>query len=624
MKFITSTDLKQWTGIDCQQSLPELIEKLVMASVSSPDNIDDIHFLSGDAMALPGWDGILSCKEKIDLVPAGISLWECGTNKEITTKIKDDFQKRTADPLGYDRSNSTFVFVTPRILKDADKWRQENNQRGWKKIVIYTAIELERWIEQRSSVGMWLAQKLKKLPSNGYSLPDTYWGKWAKGEKITLPYKMLLHGREEISEQVVDAAKNSKSLTLQSLTQDESIAFAIATLLTCKDADKLKSRIIIATEKNAFEDLVEHYSNLIIITSFTGNIQYYLKNGHSIIVAAHPSDKKTNIKKLPKIKKEGFIESLIKTGYSEVKAREIAKDTACDINILRRKENIANEPKWAKSNALSDLLPAFLVGKWNDNNDEDKKILESLSGMKYRDYELKLRNFLNAEDSPLINIGDIWLVRSPQEAIYYAQEAINSLLDEYKNICQKLIQDDDSDIVNRLLKSDSSYFDSKQKYSSEIKEGVFQNLYLLTIPDDSEEKQLPRSAEQIIEELLKDWDLTRFLSNRYYLINFAEATPKIFLDFVKKFPEEMISEIFTSKAERFPSNIYYIELLSALEILAWDREYLNRVTELLLRFSKYENHSNWTNEPINSLSIYTDSSLLKQKSGLKIECKFWE
>ncbi len=606
MEFITSTDLKQWAETkDCQQSLPELIEKLVTASVSSPDNIDNIRFPSGDATALHGWDGFLSCKEKIDLVPVGISLWECSANKDVKTKIDDDFQKRTADPLGYDTGNATFVFVTPRIWEDADKWRQKNNQYGWKKIVVYTAVELERWIEQRPSVGMWLAQKLKKLPSNGYSLPDTYWEKWAKGEKITLPYEILLHGREEISKQVVYTASNSKSLTLQSLTQDESIAFAIATLLTCKDADKLKSRIIIASEKNAFEDLVEHYSNLIIITSFIGNIQYYLKNGHSIIVAAHPSDKKTDIKKLPKIKKEGFVESLIKAGYSEVKARKTATDTACDINILRRKENIANKPKWAENNAFLDLLPAFLVGKWNNNNDEDKKILELLSGKKYKDYELKLRNFLNAEDSPLINIDNIWRVRSPHEAIYYAQDMINSLLDEYKNICQKLIQDDDSDIVDRLLKSDSLYFDSKQKYSSDIKEGVFQNLYLLTILDDSEDKRLCRWTEQIIEELLKNWDLTRFLSNRQYLANFAEATPKLFLNFVEKFPEEITSEIFTSKAERFPSNIYYIELLSALEIFAWDKQYLNRVTELLLRFSKYENHSNWINKPINSLyNIY--------------------
>ena len=92
MKFITSTDLKQWADTkECQQLLPELVKKLVDASVS---NVDRLSSPSGDAVYLPGWDGVVSCDESIDMVPAGVSLWECGASEDVKGKIDSDYEKR--------------------------------------------------------------------------------------------------------------------------------------------------------------------------------------------------------------------------------------------------------------------------------------------------------------------------------------------------------------------------------------------------------------------------------------------------------------------------------------------------------------------------------------------------
>lgn len=156
MKFITSTDLKQWADTkECQQLLPELIRRLIDASVT---RIGRLSFPSGDAVSTHGWDGIVSCDESIDIVPEGISLWECGATKDKQGKINHDFGIREDDPLGYDKSTSTFVLVTPRIWEGADEWMR-SHQNAWKKVVVYTAVELERWIESRPPVGMWLAEK---------------------------------------------------------------------------------------------------------------------------------------------------------------------------------------------------------------------------------------------------------------------------------------------------------------------------------------------------------------------------------------------------------------------------------------------------------------------------------
>ena len=151
MKFITSTHLKQWADTkECQQLLPELVRRLIETSVTS---VDRLSFPSGDAVSVHGWDGIVSCNEGIDVVPEGNSLWECGATKDKQGKINHDFGVREDDSLGYDKSTSTFVLVTPRIWEGADEWMREH-QNGWKKVIVYTAVELERWIEMRPSVGM--------------------------------------------------------------------------------------------------------------------------------------------------------------------------------------------------------------------------------------------------------------------------------------------------------------------------------------------------------------------------------------------------------------------------------------------------------------------------------------
>ena len=100
--------------------LPELIKRLIDASVS---NVDRLSFPSGDAVYLPGWDGVASCDESLDLVPAGISLWECGASEDVKGKIDGDYDKRTKNSLGYEKRESTFVFVTPRTWSGADEWR---------------------------------------------------------------------------------------------------------------------------------------------------------------------------------------------------------------------------------------------------------------------------------------------------------------------------------------------------------------------------------------------------------------------------------------------------------------------------------------------------------------------
>jgi len=605
MKFITSTDLKQWADTkECQQLLPELIKKLITASVSG---VNKLSFPFGDATFCPGWDGIIDCEEAIDLVPSGISLWECGATDNVKSKIDRDFKKRDDNPLGYNKGTSSFVFVTPRIWEGAEEWKQ-NHGLGWKEVIVYTAVELENWIDNTPSVGMWLAEELRKLPSGGCILPETYWNKWSQGESITLPYEIILPGREDVIANVIEACKKKKALFLQAMTQNEGIAFAIASLMTSEDADRLITRAIVVTDKNAYNDLVEHYDNLIILTTLTDDVHYSTRRGHAVIIASTPADNIKEAITLPIIEKERFVGTLVKVGIDEAKARKIATDTTRDINIFRRRIGIVKDnPKWAKS--YTELLPAILVGKWDETCDGDKEILASLAGMSYEQYELILQAHLSKEDTPLIHISNTWRIRSPYEAIEVllnAKAISRALLAKYRTICLNLIQDDDPNALEELNDNGFHFREFNQKYSNVLKEGVFQNLCLLSILDDPENGEMQQWVDETISLMLNEWDFQRFLSNRLFLTSLAEASPNSFLSFVENLSQEIIEKVFKPHEQSHHPfsrcEIFYTELLFSLEMLAWDDNYLNRVVRLLLRFSEYKNESNYVNRPDNSLN----------------------
>lgn len=603
MKFITSTHLKQWADTkECQSLLPELMRRLICASVKQ---LNRLSFPSGDAVHMPGWDGIVSCQEPIDLVPEGESLWECGVNKDIQTKANNDITKRAANPLGHIKSDSTFVFVTPREWAGADTWVLAN-QTGWKKLVVYTAVELEAWIEKCPAVGLWLAGKLNVLNAGGYQLPDVFWMQWASGDKHTLPYQIVTAGRSQVIDCVLKACFNPSVLEIQALTQSEAVAFVLASIATCSGADKLLAKTIVVTDKNTFDDLVSHYENLIIITTFRDNMSYALSRNHTVICAVTPEDQVSTAEKLPRVEREGFVKAIEDCGFDSVQARKIATDTARDVNVLRRRMKIDKlKPEWANSDGILALLPIILLGQWNENVPGDLELVEKLSGKTYSDYAKILQGFRLMSDSPIAHVGTVWRLKSPMDTMSYASVYLtDGDLAKLKEICALLIADDDPDAEEKLILDEWRMWQFKQRFSSNVKKGTYQSLILLSlISDESENRNV--WVDGLVRELLNGWSLQRFLSNRMYFTLLAEVSPEAFLEFLEEIGKDIYDVVFTPQKSSVGLtgwNIYYTEILFALEMLAWDEDYIYRATSLLLRFSTYKNESNYANKPANSLA----------------------
>ena len=151
-----ASEINNWSDRDdAAHKLPELIFRLVVATLSEhPSRID---MPSGSSVRLSGWDGLLEVGRGNAWAPSGVSGWEFSCDKGVTSKANDDYEKRTADPLGLKMTTATFVFVTPRRWMGKRQWERERHEEGkWRDVRAYDADDLVSWLQQSEEVTRWL------------------------------------------------------------------------------------------------------------------------------------------------------------------------------------------------------------------------------------------------------------------------------------------------------------------------------------------------------------------------------------------------------------------------------------------------------------------------------------
>jgi hypothetical protein len=58
-----------------------------------------------------------------------------------------------------------------------------------------------------------------------------------------------------------------------------------------------------------------------------------------------------------------------------------------NVTILKKLlEFPQNKAKWIKTENIHEIIPALLIGSWNETYKGDKQILEKLSGLKYDEF----------------------------------------------------------------------------------------------------------------------------------------------------------------------------------------------------------------------------------------------
>jgi transcriptional regulator with XRE-family HTH domain len=615
IRWIDATDLSHWADRrDGQDTMPELLSRLIRAAYGHGAQL---NFPSGDSVQESGWDGMCEVEEGSGYVPAGISGWEIGTQRQkIRAKADSDYEKRSGDSLS-ECLNTTFVFVTPRRWAKKREWMQKRKLEGkWKDVRAYDANDLVHWIELLPSVGHWLATLIRKRPAALRSLSEA-WREWSLSTKYPMSSELLLAGRDEEAMRILRWLYAEPSvLAVRADSTSEAVAFlhSAADQLPAEYRDDYQGRCLLPATPESARALGDSPSSLIIALedAFAGLAAQLVGQGHHVyIVHGSETGAPDDAIALPRPPAELFAGALVSMGMDKQDAERLARESARSLSILRRLIPSApgwEPPEWAKPDRARELVAVLLAGAWNEIHQPDRKAIEQLSGEKYESIEARLSRWATVPDSPFRKAGSTWKVASPRDAWFLLAPYINSGdLDRFATVADQVLGSPDPRFH---MKSDERWLAAARgqspEYSGLLRTGLAETLVLLSVFGRRARGVSDASAraDAIVRKLIDSASAERWWSISPQIQVLAEASPMIFLAAIDESltrSEPPVMALFQEDAGPLGS-AHHSELLWALEILAWSPSHIARVSELLAKLTRLDPPGGrWANRPFNSL-----------------------
>lgn len=611
-KWIDATDLNQWANRrDSQARLPQLLRRLIHATVPK---LRRVGFPSGDSVQMGGWDGIIDAPEGNDFVPDGYSVWELGVNRDTKGKADSDYQKRCTNPLEVNPTETTFVFVTPRRWGGKDKWVREKNKEGiWAEVRAYDADDLEQWLELAPAVHAWLAQLMGKWVEDAKDI-GSFWDEWINSTSPPMNAQLHLTGREKEVEKIQEWLNRSPShLTIQADSQKEAIAFFAAVVHDLPQERRVEylSRCIIAQSESSLRYFGRTQDPLILIPGFEQPNS--LPRGHHILITVSreisPSQDALH---LPRLDKTGFRQALVDMGLPEERAYSLTKESKRNLLVLRRllaKERAIHSPDWTKSENVRSLIPALLAGAWDDTTEADREAIAALARKPYQDVIDNLAHWQNSSDPPIRRIGNIWQLVSREDSWHLLSRfLVSDDLEAFRSVILSVLGTPDPQYElppdERVA---ARVYGKELPHSDFLRQGLTETLAILAtrgFPSDIQDIRSAQSrANEIVRQLLNsDTDWQRWASLSYLLPTLAEAAPEVFLETVD---QALVGEspvlLGMFSEEGLIGSSPHTGLLWALEIFAWESQYLSQVALILAKLTRLDPGGKLLNRPFNSL-----------------------
>ena len=616
VRWVTSGDFKYWAEADArnlQGMLPGLIGQLVRAT--SP-KIETVDFKSEDSVFMPGWDGQVTTGQGIQYVPQGLSGWEMGCDRGITSKANSDYGNRKNDPLGLDPTLTTFVFVTPRRWKGKASWVVDRRKDGyWADVQAIDADDLEQWLMQAPHVAAWFAKKMGKYTA-GVEHIHEFWKKWRERTQPNLTASIILAGRTDVRDGKLNDWLQSPSgvLAVQGETEDEAKAFLAAALETLP-GDQAQShfqRCLIISNKEAYRSIAVQPTPMVLVISDDDRdlAGAAAKLGHHVYIPLG-KDKQTphqNGLQLSILNRDEFVKALTEIGCSQEEAEDLCKETGRSLPVLQRRIGISRDPVWAKPEHAQQLIPALLVGAWNEGNENDKGILCELAGVSYPELDQTFTRWAKESDSTLRHIGSLWRHTSRLDSWrLLAPHITKSHIEKLAAVVSTVLGARDPSVDTPA--KDRWRVTEKVPYSEALREGLLQTLILVATKSDDigfQATQDPDAwSEWQIRKLLDKASEERWYSLARLLPLVSEAAPTAFLKAVEDSLTQTpppIMKLFESGESGFGGDgSAHSGLLWALENLAWDPKYLSRVARVLGILDRLDPGGRLSNRPANSL-----------------------
>jgi hypothetical protein len=620
VRYITKDDIEKWgKSVPSKGDLPRLIFRLVYATTPMSTEIS----LPGDSGVFSdGYDGIVNCEEKRTYVPKGTSVWEFGTTKKgVTKKADEDYEKRSTDPLGIDPKESTFVFLTPSNWRDKKKWRDAKMAEGiWKDIKVYDSRDIAEWLEMTAATSKWFAGLLGKVQEDGTQTLEEFWKEWSRSPKYEWPPHATVPGRTKQVEQLLAFLEGPENVIgIRASTKEEAIAFVVCSVKQSNQTaiEKFFSKSLIIETQGQFRTVSQNFLNpLNLIPRFSERSALYaaVSQKHHVLVPLGPDDEFDygfDIIDLPGPDPDGLSMALTDMGIDREQAQKYVQESGQNITILRRLLKFpSNKFNWMETENHKDFLPALMLGRWNEELQGDREIIERLSGKAYDEYDEILSKWKDFEASPILKIGSTWRLTSFLTFwADFSAKLTKRDFDKLETSFFYAFKNGNPDVETQENVS-RPFLSKKKMFSSWAREGLTQSLILVGL--FGKNLQITKLSDPqhwvdgIINTLLADADSSLWVSINREAPLIAEASPSKFLGALENAfskPENPISSMFIEEESNisFSPTSNHTGLLWALESLAWLPEYFHKSTYILLRLAEIDPGGRLSNRPMNSL-----------------------
>ena len=601
---------------DANGLLPTLIRRLILATVPTTSLLD---VPSGSAVWMSGWDGLLSTDQENAWVPGGDSAWEFGSGQRPGSKANSDYAKRTTNQKGVDIASTTFVFVTPRKWEGKRNWANKRRQEGkWFDVRALDATDLVSWLEQAPAVAQWFARLIGKLPESGWLPLDEWWQNWATATQHSIKPALVLAGRSECAGLLEDWAQQSPShYYVQGDTREEAIAFVAACAQRADEKWRagFLAKAIVVDDSDTWRSLERHWSPLVLIRNFSGNISpgIAVGAGHHVLTPLHSNeDTRGNGSILPRLGRDETVRALEDMGISEVAARDLVSKTARRLPIMRRfliDEAGGANPAWWASNEIRSLVPLILIGQWDEANKCDKSIVAQIVGSSYEEIVRDAMTLLTMDESPLTKVGSRWRFVSHEEAWHLlAPRLTEPDVEKFKSLAIEVLgtasPEFEMPIDERHL---AGVRGQVLPHSGTIREGIARTLALMGTSGERARgvEGASYAAEAVVRGVLtggEPWQIWATLSP--HLATLAEAAPEAVLDAVEASlaaESNSVADLFIQEGDGLFNGAPHTGVLWALERLAWSEEHFARVATTLAQLAELDPGGRVSNRPAASL-----------------------
>ncbi|SEM54248.1 hypothetical protein SAMN02800694_1448 [Luteibacter sp. UNCMF331Sha3.1] len=620
MKWINVSDLATWAErVDARAELPNLVRHLIKASI--PD-WRRLRFPGGDQGQVRGWDGVLETAEAAKAVPQGKSKWEFGTGAG-ERKATDDYNKRTkASGLSPEEQHeTTFVLVnlepwdTPRTTLVA--WETSRTAEGvWKEVKYIDAIELVQWLDEFPAVAARYARNvLGSAPRVGALSTDEFWEMYSRRFKIPLNEKVVIGDRTDDAEELVQKLQNTaaQAIPICVETAVDGIAFAVAAIRSAPSEvrEAIELRTLIVETADAARELSDKSLNLIAHQGAGESVGWLSSRMPTAYAVTGVQARRLGLMK--RSSAAAMAEGFLAMGMSREEGYELAYRCGRSLTVLSRifSDQPVENPAWVAQ--AQSLKPALLAGGWVSSVPLDCQAVAQLSGLSdYHSLEETFRAFALHDDPPLDRVSSQWQVRAPVDAFtFYAPLLTQRDLERLREVAVTVLGH-----AAPVPSRDEIFRPGREwpaDYSKSLRDGLAMTLLLIACLHSVVDLQLDEGSPQTyVDNVVRslpnlgrshEWIIA--LGQQAALV--AEAAPSPFMSALESMLEgqnESLSSIFVdSGQDLFAQHSPHVELIWAIEGLAWHSEYLDRAVLILggLAAIDVSETAKYGNRPINSL-----------------------